>query len=199
MEIIAYNTYNYLWDRLEYQGEANLSGGENRNYSGETVESCINIIIDMFRELYPTLDIEIRGDSDKIKVYGKNGTAFTEESVDKHIYINGKFALAIECKTYLDKCYLQRAADDFRLIRKGVGYPIQTWVVSLENAISDMAYNFFMYQDDNININKCFFLSDGKRASSRPIYKNHNFETRLNIDKIQILIEEFNKFFQQYV
>lgn len=199
MEIITHNTYDYLWDRLKYQGEANLSGGENRKYSGETVETCINLIVDMFRELYPTLDIEVRGASDKIKVFGKNGVAFTEESVDKHIYINGNLELIIECKTYLDKCYLQRAADDCRLIRKGVNHSIQAWIVSLENALSDMAYNFFMFQDDDIYVNECFFLSDGKRASSRPIYKNDNYQTRLNIDKIQVLIEKFNEFFKQFV
>jgi hypothetical protein len=198
MKNITQNTYNYLWERLNYQGKAGFTGGENRKYSGETVESCIDVIINMFKEFYPSLNIEVRGDSDKIKVYGKNG-AFTEESVDRHIYINGKFALAIECKTYLDKCYLQRAADDFRLIKKGTKNSIQTWVVSLENAISDMAYNFFMYEDDNTYINECFFLSDGKRASSRPIYKNNNFETRLNIDKIQYMIEKFENFFNQYV
>ena len=199
MEIITHNTYDYLWDRLKYQGEANLSGGENRKYSGETVETCINFIVDMFRELYPTLDIEVRGASDKIKVFGKNGVAFTEESVDKHIYVNGNLELIIECKTYLDKCYLQRAVDDCRLIRKGVDHPIQAWVVSLENAISDMAYNFFMFQDDDIYVNECFFLSDGKRASKHPIYKNDNYQTRLNIDKIQVLIEKFNQFFNQFI
>ena len=199
MEIITHSTYDYLWDRLKYQGEANLSGGENRKYSGETVETCINLIVDMFRELYPMLNIEVRGASDKIKVFGKNGVAFTEESVDKHIYINGNLELIIECKTYLDKCYLQRAVDDCRLIRKGVGHPIQAWIVSLENAISDMAYNFFMFQDDDIYVNECFFLSDGKRASSRPIYKNDNYQTRLNIDKIQVLIEKFNQFFNQFI
>ena len=198
MENIVQNTYDYLWHRLEYQGEANLSGGENRKYSGETVESCIDIIVNMFKELYPSLNIELRGDSDKIKIFGKNGTDYTEESVDKHIYINGNLELIIECKTYLDKCYLQRAADDFRLIRKGVDHPIQSWVVSLENAISDMAYNFFMFQDDDIYVNECFFLSDGKRASARPIYRNGNYKTRLNINKIETFIEKFNEFFQQY-
>lgn len=73
---------------------------------------------------------------------GKDGESFTEESVDKHIYINGKLELIIECKTYLDKCYLQRACDDFRLIKKGIDYPIEAWVISLENGISDIAYNF---------------------------------------------------------
>ena len=199
MEIIAHHTYDYLWDRLKYQGEANLSSGENRKYSGETVEFCIDVIIDMFREKYPSLNIEVRGDSDKIKVFGKNGIAFTEESVDRHIYINGNLELIIECKTYLDKCYLQRAADDFRLIRKGVNHPIEGWVVSLENGISDTAYNFFMFQDDDIYVNECFFLSDGKRASSKPIYKNKNYENRLNIDKIQALIEKFNIFFNKFV
>ena len=146
MEIIAHRTYEYLWDRLKFQGEANFSGGENRKYSGETVESCIDVIIDLFRELYPSINIEVKNSSDKIKVFGKNGIDFTEESVDKHLYINGNLELIIECKTYLDKCYLQRAADDFRLIRKSVNHPIEAWVVSLENAISDMAYNFFMFQ-----------------------------------------------------
>ena len=93
MEIITHHTYDYLWDRLKYQGEANLAGGENRKYSGETVESCIDVIIDMFRELYPSLNIEVRGDSDKIKVFGKNGIAFTEESVDRHVYINSRLPL----------------------------------------------------------------------------------------------------------
>ena len=60
-----------------------------------------------------------------------------------------------------------------------------------------MAYNFFMYQDDNININNCFFLSDGKRNSSKPIYKN--YENRLNIIKIQNLIEAFDNFFKEYL
>lgn len=199
MKAIAYNVYNYLLERLKYQGEANFSGGENRKYSGETVESCINLIVNIFRDLYPTLNIEVRGDSDKIKVFGKNGVAFTEESVDKHIYINGNLELIIECKTYLDKCYLQRAADDCRLIKKGVNHPIQAWIVSLENGISDMAYNFFMFEDDNIYVNKCFFLADGKRSSSRPIYKNNNYLSRLNIDKVQALIENFNSFFSQFV
>ena len=199
MDNIVNSTYDYLWERLRYQGEANMSGGENRAYSGATVELCIDTIMDMFKTLYPTLGIEVKGDSDKITVLGKDGEAYTEESVDRHIYINGKLELIIECKTYLDKCYLQRAADDFRLIRKGTGHPIQAWVVSLENAISDMAYNFFMYQDDETYINECFFLSDGKRASSRPIYRNRNYENRLNIEKIRILIEKFNTFFEQFI
>lgn len=199
MENITRRTYDYLWERLKYQGEANLAGGANRKYSGETVESCIDVILDMFRELYPSLDIEVRGDSDKIKVLGKNGVAFTEESVDRHIYINGNLELIIECKTYLDKCYLQRAADDFRLIRRGVENPIEGWIVSLENAVSDMAYNFFMFQDEDIYIDECFFLSDGKRTSNKPIYKNRNYETRLNIDKIHALIEKFNVFFNKFI
>ena len=199
METIVNNVYEYLWNRLKYQGEANLSGGENRKYSGETIESCIDVIVDLFHKRYPTLNIEVRGDSDKIKVFGKDGVTYTEESVDKHIYINGNLELIIECKTYLDKCYLQRAADDFRLIRKGTDHSIQTWVVSLENAISDIAYNFFMFQNDNIDVNECFFLSSGKRASNRPIYKNNNYESRLSTDKIQIFIEKFDEFFNKFI
>lgn len=98
----------------------------------------------------------------------------------------------------MDKCYLQRAADDCRLIKKGINHSIQAWIVSLENAISDMAYNFFMFEDDDIYINKCFFLADEKRSSSRPIYKNNNYLSRLNIDKVQVLIENFNNFFSQF-
>lgn len=60
MKAIVYNVYNYLLERLKYQGEANFSGGENRKYSGETVESCISLIADMFRNFYPTLNIEVR-------------------------------------------------------------------------------------------------------------------------------------------
>lgn len=197
MEQIINQTYNYLKNRLKYQKEANMTGGQNRTYSGDTVELTVENIINMFKERYPTLTIEIRGDNDKIKIMGKDGESFTEESVDKHIYINGKLELIIECKTYLDKCYLQRACDDFRLIKKGIDYPIEAWVISLENGISDIAYNFFMYQDDDIYTNECFFLSDGKRNSAKPIYKN--YETRLNIDKIKIMIEKFDNFFKKFI
>lgn len=197
MEQIINQTYNYLKNRLKYQKEANMTGGQNRAYSGDTVELTVENIINMFKERYPTLIIEIRGDNDKIKIMGKDGESFTEESVDKHIYINGKLELIIECKTYLDKCYLQRACDDFRLIKKGINYPIEAWVISLENGISNIAYNFFMYQDDDIYTNECFFLSDEKRNSAKPIYKN--YETRLNIDKIKIMIEKFDNFFKKFI
>lgn len=199
MEIITYDVYDYLWDRLQYQGEANFSGGENRAYSGLTVETCTDLIIEKFRELYPTLNIEVRNSTDKIKVFGKNGIDFTEESVDRHVYINNRLELIIECKTYLDKCYLQRATDDCRLIRKGLDHPIQAWIISLENAISDSAYNYFMFQDDGIYVDKCFYLSDGKRVSNKPIYKNDSYQTRLNIDKIKIMIEKFDEFFKQFI
>lgn len=197
MENIAQYTYDFIRDRLKYQNEANMTGGQNRKYSGETVEMVINKVIDRFKEKYPMLKIEIRGDDDKIKVKGKDGVSFTEESVDKHIYINGNLELIIECKTYLDKCYLQRASDDFRLIKKGVKRPLEAWIVSLENAVSDMAYNFFMYQDDNIYVNKCFFLSNGKRSSAKPIYKN--YETRLNIDNIREMIKNFDNFLNNFI
>ena len=196
MNTITNTAYEFLKNRLKFQNESNMTGGEHRAYSGKTTEIFVDAVINMFKEQYPNLNIEVRNDSDKIKIIGKDGVTFTEESVDRHIYINGKLELIIECKTYLDKCYLQRATDDCRLIRRGIDHPIQAWVVSLENGISDMAYNFFMFQDDEIYVDKCFFLSDGKRCSSRPIYRN--YETRLNKDKIEILIDSFDKFFRNF-
>lgn len=197
MKNITQQVYNFLEDRLKYQNEASMTGGQNRKYSGETVEKVVDNIINMFKEKYPTLKIEIRGDKDKIKVRGKDGISFTEESVDRHIYINDNLELIIECKTYLDKCYLQRASDDFRLIKKGVDHSIKAWIISLENAVSDMAYNYFMYQDDDIYVNKCFFLSNGKRVSSRPIYRN--YDIRLNIEYIQEMIKNFDDFFNKFI
>lgn len=67
MEQIINQTYNYLKNRLKYQKEANMTGGQNRTYSGNTVELTVENIINMFKERYPTLTIEIRGDNDKIK------------------------------------------------------------------------------------------------------------------------------------
>jgi hypothetical protein len=198
METIIDNAYEFLWDRLKYQTEAGFSGGQHRAYSGKTTELFVDNIITLFKGRYPTLDIEVRDDRDKIKVMGKDGKTYTQESVDRHVYINGKLELIIECKTYLDKCYLQRATDDARLVRKGVPHPIQAWVISLENALSDMAYNFFMYQDDEIYVNECFFLTHGKRSSAAPLYKNNNYQSRLNKEKIQKLIESFDHFFQAY-
>lgn len=199
MENIINNAYDFLWNRLQFQTEANFTGGQHRTYSGQTTELFVDNVINLFKSYYPSLNIEVRGDEDKIKVMGKDGKTYTQESVDRHVYINGKLELIIECKTYLDKCYLQRATDDARLIRKGVPNSIQAWVISLENALSDMAYNFFMYQDDEIYINECFFLTDGKRKSTAPLYRNNNYQPRLNKEKIQKLIESFNNFFKLYL
>lgn len=196
MNTITNAAYEFLRNRLKYQNESDMTGGEHRAYSGKTTETFVDEVIEMFKTKYPNLNIEVKNDTDKIKIIGRDGVTFTEESVDRHIYINGKLELIIECKTYLDKCYLQRATDDCRLIRRGINHPIQAWVISLENGISDMAYNFFMFQDDEIYVNECFFLSDGKRCSSRPIYRN--YETRLNREKIENLIQSFNNFFNSF-
>lgn len=94
-------------------------------------------------------------------------------AVDKHCYsINGKLKLVLECKAYLDRCFLARADHDMSMIEgsqgKDWGRDIQFSILALENACSDDALKFYLGRN---NLNCIFFLLDGRRASNRPIWK----------------------------
>ena len=82
---------------------------------------------------------------------------------------NGKLVAAIECKTYLDKCYMQRADSDFNIMKMS-NNAFKAIIVSLEDSVKSDSFNFFMNRG---NIDKVFILADGKRNSEdgKQIYK----------------------------
>lgn len=93
-------------------------------------------------------------------------------SVDKHCYsVNGKLKLILECKAYLDRCYLLRADHDMEMIKTSLGKKnrdVKFAILALETAVSENALKFYLGRD---NIDDVFFLLGGKRVSSKPIWK----------------------------
>lgn len=150
----------FLKTRLEGEKEIK-SSGDYRAYSGNTVEKLVDLLFECLKEYYPSLNIEcLVGKKSPISI--KEGKYHIDESVDRHIFINGRLVLAIECKTYLDKCFLQRADSDFSLM-KSANKGFKGVVLALEDNIDENSKNFFMARK---NINETFILYTGKRKSN---------------------------------
>lgn len=188
-EQIAKLGYLYIIDRLNEQAHMSQNGGELRQFSGETVENFTTLIWSLLCKKYPHIKAQIvKGSTRPLEIF----TGF-EESVDKHCYINDILVCGIECKTYLDKCYMQRADGDFSLMKSIK--PFESIIISLENGIGDPAFNFFMSRN---NINHVFYCAEGKRNSAidRRIYNNID---RIRYDYVLRIVQYFEHFFNQEI
>jgi hypothetical protein len=161
------------------------------------VENLNRFIWDEVSKKYVNLKSYIvKGDNDKKRVYSNSGKNYIDESVDLHCYINDIFVLAIECKTYLDKPYLQRANDDFRLMRKSTEIK-NTVVFSIEDSIATNSLEFFLEEENGVD--KVFFIADGKRnsLSKRRIYREESWK-RINETLIENYINFIKGIFDEY-
>ena len=179
--------YNLLIESL--QDASNLEGGPLRKRMGEIVEELVELIWNNLSEKYPHVNAKIcTGSESPIQIVDSLGNAI-EESVDRHCYINNQLVLAVECKTYLDKCYLQRADSDFNLMK--ISNHFQGIIVSLQDGIGKAAYNFFMNRG---NVDKVYYLADGKRNSSRDKHISRNVD-KIRKDYLAALIGDMEQFF----
>lgn len=183
--MISEYAYNFLMKELE--GASAYSGGELRTAMGGIVEHLTDLIWGELQKKYPQVDAKIvPGPTSPLTITDGCGNYITE-SVDRHCYIDGQLVLAIECKTYLDKCFMQRADSDFHLMKTSNSF--DAIIVSLENAIADISYNFFMNQH---NIDQTFFLSDVKRNSARHISRHRE---NIKFLLIEPLINKMESYF----
>jgi len=158
--------YNTNTDKLE-----NETGGKIRSGRGNTVEGIMDII-------GKSLNFDCRvGTSDKQRItIVSNGREYSQEhQVDRHLYFDNRLVAIVECKAYLDSCYYVRACSDFKRMKKR--YPhIKAYVFALENSISDEAVAFTDVDYDN-SCDGIFYMCNGKRSSSKPIYKKEFAKT----------------------
>ena len=180
-------------DRFREQREIERkpnSGGQLRRFSGETVEELPQLVWNSLLQEHGCAGRIVKEDKDPIRITDNDGN-FVDESVDQHCYIGNNLVLAIESKTYLDKCYLQRADYDFMLMKNGTDKQFATVILSLEDSIMDSSYNFFMGRG---NIDRCFILADGKRNSDKDkrIYNNPE---RVRIEYIEEFVDYMDSFF----
>ena len=108
--------------------------------------------------------------------------AYFEAQVDKHVEVDGKLKIICEAKTYMDKPYLERASQDFSIIRKynGKEDKIYSYVISLQDAVKKQTLNFFM-KDGHIDY--VFFLMKGKRSPIKPIW-DPKFRKEIDLDSL---------------
>ncbi len=114
-------------------------------------------------------------------------------SVDKHCYsINGELKLVLECKTYLDRCFLSRADHDMNMIKSSLAKNnrgVEFSILALENACAESALEFYKGWD---NIDDIFFLLDGRRTSNKPIW-DKDYRKPINIQSLDRFIDYVEK------
>ena len=180
---IAKKGYEYLIKRLEEQCNSTQEGGKMRTFSGENVENLVDYIFTCFQEKYNDSSLTIHiGKNKPVYIPLNNGKKYAE-SVDRHICKGEDIIYAIECKTYLDKCYLERAFVDYSLMKSNYHKKFGKIVLSIENSISDDAYTLFMSAG---NIDNVFYLATGKR--------NSTVEKRIYYHPERLKIELFENF-----
>ena len=146
-----------------------------------TMKDSVELLLDLIWET------ERGGQSKKndfVSSKSKNGYILKFQ-VDRHLYDNELKGLC-ECKAYLDRCFMERASSDFGRIKSGIKRKPKTFILSLEDAVGKNAFNYYM---DEGNIDKVFYLCDGKRNPKKPIWKKEHYKP-INRKRL----EEFVKF-----
>lgn len=160
--------YESQLNKISKYAKQNNTGGKIRQAMGDLGEDLSALAWMEIAKIYSDIEKPTKpkkGEKNQIKCVNKNGNEFFAH-VDKHCYINGKFILAIEAKSYLDSCYYYRASNDFRLLKLYFDKKLICIVVSIEDAAKEESKKFI--EDENC-VDKTFILTDGKRSSAKPI------------------------------
>ena len=157
-----------------------LGGGAARAASGLVYE---NLIERTCEEL--GLDAR-KNDYKRTEVV--NGTCLKNLQVDKHIYRNGVMLKAVEYKTYLDSCYLNRAVMDFIELEQSPEVPddVEYAIFAGQNAVGKDAFAYYpaYFKEKTGKEVKIFFVNPSrKRSSSRSIY-NEQYREDFKLDTV---------------
>ena len=165
------------------------SGGEMREKRGSDIETFVRTTINKVGET-SNIDLHARcGNDDKkdLIIDLPDGKKLTKQhQVDVHIYKNGVFVAVIECKAYLDSCYYVRACDDFKMLKK-FDYNVKNCIFTLENAIAEDTKIFTDFINEYI-CDEIFYILDGKRTSSKPVYDMKHKKT-INVNVLTKFID----------
>jgi len=167
--------------------ENNSSGGEMRSERGADIEKFIrdsinNIGVKLKKNLKA---VRGTGNEKLLRLHYDNKELIKKHQVDVHIYLDDKFIAVIECKAYLDHCYYVRACDDFKLFKK-FGHDIKCFIFALENSVDESSKLFTDVITDHV-CDEIFYVLDGKRSSSKPIYDSR-YKKQINETKLKEFI-----------
>ena len=126
-------------------------------------------------------------------------------SVDKHVYIDGKFVMGIECKAYTENAMIKRILIDFHLL-KLVHPKISCFLFQLESQLGgdysklpktiygSFSTHSIMSYFENVNLH-IFTLLEGERNIKRPIHKFFKPLESTNVKNAVKLLENYLKKF----
>lgn len=107
-------------------------------------------------------------------------------SVDKHVFIDSKFIIGVECKAYTENAMLKRILVDFMLLKTKFN-KLKTYLFQLEsmlggdynkasiNSIGSSSSHSIMSYFDTVNLN-ILTLLEGERKVNRPINRLEFFK-----------------------
>lgn len=154
-------------------------GGELRAARGDLVEALVKDVCEL------VAGVEWRKGTTDLQTI-RVDTFEKKHQVDAHVYKDGKLVLVVEAKAYLDSCYYERACHDFTVMR--LSHPdVRCIVVALEDSLKEETKKFTDCVFRNV-CDKVFFLCDGKRSSSRPLYRPE-FRKDLRPEQVKSLLE----------
>lgn len=120
-------------------------------------------------------------------------------SVDKHIFVDGKFVMGIECKAFTENAMLKRILIDFHLL-KTVCPKISCFLFQLESQLggdysalpktvygSVSTHSIMSYFED-VEL-QIFTLLEGERNINKPIHKFFKPLQESNVEKAVTLLE----------
>lgn len=175
LNLIVENYCNLAWESKEGGKRRKIMGDLGEEISHKIFEYCLNILEIKNSKVYKGVEKKVmcKIDSD----------AYFEAQVDKHIEIQNNLSIICECKTYLDKTYVERASSDFNIIRKynTIGdKKIFSYIISLQDCVKKETLAFFMRDG---HIDNVFILMNLKRSGNKPIW-NPKYRKTIDIDKL---------------
>ena len=145
----------------------------------------------------------VDGLPDEIRDYinDRRGQYFYRAQVDHHIFVDGAFALGVECKSYTENAMLKRILIDFRLLKSrhpnlvccllqlesqlGGSYSNPLTAPQTGSPSSHTLMSYFPEVELNI-----ITLLEGERKIDRPIHQANYFK-ELNPEVLERAIERF--------
>lgn len=170
----------------EHVDNDSITRGNLTSFSCLHVETLVYNILTWCLQYNNISNFEIVKGDKRNGIPINNGGGTISVGVDWHVYVNGSLFMVIECKSRIDKGFLESTSFNFTNLKKH--YDVVTIMASLEDGTSVDTLGFFRYSGafDNIVV-----LCDGNRNPTKPIWRREHFK-KINKNKLLSFINYIN-------
>lgn len=219
-----YETIVKVLDKKAYNTKDRAYGGVVRSIKGKLVENLTEEIVKIAWKYINGDERRLEINSKKFKIpilkeYVLNikdeeirnfilsniNSYYYELSVDKHVFIDKKFVLGIECKSYTENAMLKRILVDFQLLK--TQFPdLKCYLFQLESQLGgdysklsektfgSPATNTLLSYFKDVDL-KIFTFLEGERLVNKPIHKYFKPLKHSQVEKaIKIIAKELEEF-----